>query len=322
MTDRTVLALLEVHDGAITNHSLEVANVAGDLDRELSLGLIGAGAMSSAGVLPAFNGKLFVADDRELDPFVSGSWTAAAEAIVRAASPNVVVAPGSIAGRDYVPRLSARLGVPLISDATSVRLADGVVSARRYVYGGRFQADVRPTTDQPVVITLQPGFCSPAELRPFEGEAEAVSFAVDDANAGVELVEVAEQVSEGQQLTDADLIVSGGRGLQNADNFALIEDLASAMDAAVGASGAVVGQGWRSHDDQVGSTGYTVSPELYLAVGISGAPQHIYGMRGSKYVAAINRDASAPIFQIADFGIVGDLFQIVPEITRQLKDGS
>lgn len=322
---RPVLVLTEVFDSDVTSASREMLTAGQLVSQELSVGLvvgvIGAQVNEAAQAVASADGVLRVVTSGgpQLEPYGFGQWTAAAAAIVNDVQPCVVIAPGSIAARDYAPRLAARLEMPMASDAVDIGVDDGAVVATRLVLGGRVQTIVRCNPDEPLLITMQPGIMKPAESARNTAQVTSVNAELEAADTLAEVIEVTPHVAEGQRLADADRIVSGGRGLLKAENFTLVEELAAAIDAAVGSSGAAVGQGWRSHDDQVGSTGFTVAPKLYLAVGISGAPQHLVGMRGSEYVVAINRDPNAPIFQIADFGIVGDLFEVVPALIDSLK---
>lgn len=232
--------------------------------------------------------------------------------------PTVVLMPATLWGRDLAPRVAARLDVPIAADVISVKVNEsGSLACRRQVQGGRKESEV--TLSSPcAVITTRPGSFrgSPAS----GGSAEVIATVVDPIiDLKVTLLEeiAAEKPTEG--IATASRIVSGGRGLGKPENFALVEELAAVLNAAVGASGAVVGAGWRPHSQQIGSTGTTVAPRLYLAVGISGAVQHTIGMSGSDAIVAINRDPDAPIFQIASLGVVGDLFEIVPALIEELK---
>lgn len=269
-----------------------------------------AGLAGVDGVISASNAALL--------PYTSGAWASAAHAGIAGRHPAAVLFPGSIAGRDYVPRVAARMGAALAADVSAISVLNGTLIVHRPVLGGRVQTAIEFSSDALPMMTIRPGSFPRAERAGAAVPIETVQ--IDDAilDRRVQVVETREHKPVGKSLTEAKRIVSGGRGLQGPDAFAMLEELAAIMDAAVGASGAAVGAGWRSHDDQVGSTGHSVAPSLYLAVGISGAPQHLVGMQGSEYIVAINRDPDAPIFDVASFGIVGDLFQVVPALIEEL----
>jgi electron transfer flavoprotein alpha subunit len=220
-------------------------------------------------------------------------------------------------GKDLAPRVSGRLGAALAADCTALRFENGEIVATRPVYAGKALVDVKVTTPvrlfslRPNVFTAAPGDGAPPTV-------ETVAPVLSDADFASRVTSV--KVSEGRpDVTEAGIIVSGGRGLKAAEHFSLVEALADVLGAAVGASRAVVDAGWRPHDEQVGQTGKTVSPSLYIACGISGAVQHLAGMSSSKYIVAINKDKDAPIFQIADYGIAGDVFEVLPALTAELK---
>ena len=263
---------------------------------------------------------VLVADDSRLRPFTAGPWTAAIHSVATHLRPTALLIPSSITGRDYAARIAARLGAGLVPDVTDLWIDEGRLVAQRAVLAGRMQTAVRFEDETgPWMVTIAPGAFPKADVRETACPVEPVDIIIPDEDTRVSLVEVTRHEATGQALADAKRIVSGGRGLGKPENFALVEKLAAVMDAAVGASGAVVGAGWRPHGDQVGSTGYTVSPRLYLAVGISGAPQHLVGMQGAEYIVAINRDPEAPIFKVASFGIVGDLMEVVPALIARLE---
>ena len=223
----------------------------------------------------------------------------------------------SATGKDLAPRVAATLGVALAADATDVAVEGGKVVVTRPIYAGKALLKVKLTT-QPAVVSLRPNVFTPVE-RPKAGAAQAVSV---DAPAGrVTVKEIKAAEAGALDVAEAPIVISGGRGLKEPANFKLLEELARAFGgkAAVGASRAVVDAGWRPHADQVGQTGKTVSPSLYIAVGISGAIQHLAGMRTSKTIVAINKDKDAPIFKVADYGIVGDLFEIVPKLAEEIR---
>ncbi|MGC4193306.1 MAG: electron transfer flavoprotein subunit alpha/FixB family protein [Thermomicrobiales bacterium] len=265
--------------------------------------------------------RVLAATDEAFLPWTATTWASAVGGILAEREPVAALFPGSISGRDYAPRVAVRFGVPMAADISAVVAdADGF-AVRRPVYGGRVETTVTVAAGTTPFLTVRPGAFAKAAARSSAAPIERVPVDSSALDRRVQVLEVTEHKPGGPSLTEAKRIVSGGRGLQGADAFAMLHELAELIDAAVGASGAVVGQGWQSHDIQVGSTGHSVSPELYLAVGISGAPQHLVGMQGSEYVVAINRDPAAPIFDIAAFGIVGDLFEVVPMLIAEFRSG-
>jgi electron transfer flavoprotein alpha subunit len=224
----------------------------------------------------------------------------------------------SAQGRDLAPRVAARLGVAIASDVTGFTLAGDAVVAEHPAYTGKVIVTLR-LAGTPALLSLRPGAVAAAE-QARTARVETAAPALDPGAARVVVTELAQQTSTALDLGEAPVIVSGGRGLRAAEHFRIVEDLAAAFgNAAVGATRAVTDDGWRPATDQIGQTGRVVSPELYVAVGISGAIQHLAGMRTAKTIVAINKDKDAPIFKIADYGIVGDLFEIVPRLTEEVK---
>ena len=230
-----------------------------------------------------------------------------------------LVFSASAQGRDLAPRVAAKLGVPMAADALSVERASNGIAVRHAGYASKV-VQTLTLTATPAVISLRPGAVTPVESAK-AGRVEAIEPAMDPAAARVVVKEVVQGKTGRPDLADAPVIVSGGRGLRAAENFRLVEELADAFgNAAVGCTRAVADDGWRPQSDQIGQTGRTVSPELYVAVGISGAIQHLAGMRTAKTIVAINRDKEAPIFKVADYGVVGDALEIVPALTAAVRE--
>ncbi|MGC4104921.1 MAG: electron transfer flavoprotein subunit alpha/FixB family protein [Thermomicrobiales bacterium] len=277
-------------------------------------------AAASLAALVGVDRVLAATDDAFL-PWTALTWACAVGAILGDRLARAVIFPGSISGRDYAPRVAARFDAPMASDVSAIVPDGDGFAVRRPVYGGRVETTVTFAAGTTPFMTVRPGAFAKAEAVGASAPIEAVAVDAGMLDTRVRVLEVTEHKASGPSLTEAKRIVSGGRGLQGPDAFAMLHELADLIGAAVGASGAVVGQGWQSHDIQVGSTGHSVSPELYLAVGISGAPQHLVGMQGSEYVVAINRDPAAPIFDIAAFGVVGDLFEVVPALIAEFASG-
>lgn len=261
--------------------------------------------------------RLLLADEDGLSGLLTGPAATMVQASAAAASPAVILAPGTTAGRDYAPVVAARLGAGLAADCTEITAEGGQVSALRPVLGGRAVSRVH-FAGGPAVATIRPGSYARAEAGATSPTVETLAIALSPEDQRVTLVGVEAKGGEGSRLDSADVVVAGGRGLKEADKFALVEQLAATLGGAVGATRAVVDLGWRPHHEQIGQTGRTVSPKLYIAVGVSGAVQHNVGMQGSDAIVAINRDPDAPIFKLASFGVVGDLFEVVPALTAEI----
>lgn len=276
-----------------------------------------AGKLSGLGV-----DRLLIADDPGLDGLTTEPVVAVLAGVIEEIDPDVLLIPGTTAGRDYAPRLAARLGVGLAADCVDFSIDGGELVALRPVIGGRVQTAVRLPGQRPQMATVRSGSFAKAEATGQAVEPERLPVQLDPNDLRVKVTDTRPKEGGAANLDVADRVVSGGRGLKEPDNFRLVEELAEVLDAAVGATRAVVDAGWRPHHEQIGQTGRTIAPRLYIAVGVSGAVQHNVGMQGSDYIVAINRDPDAPIFKIASFGIVGDLFEIVPALTSALRDAT
>ena len=245
--------------------------------------------------------------------------TATAADRIRSGRYRAAIFSTSAQGRDLAPRVAARLGVSVVTDVLSVELEGDTVVVRHPVNIGKVIATLA-ILGSPAVIAMRPNVITPAQNAK-AGRVENVQPAVDPASTRVKVIETRQGGGGKLDLADAPVVVAGGRGLKAAENFKLVEDLASAFgNAAVGATRAVTDDGWRPHSDQIGQTGRLVSPELYIAVGISGAVQHLAGMRTSKTIVAVNKDKDAPIFKVADYGIVGDVFEVIPALTEAVRE--
>ena len=316
-----LLTFAEVRDGKLRRSALEAVSEARRLADALSgtvrTVLIGSGVKALADELASYGADEVVAfDDPALAAYATEAYARAlAQAIVEA-KPAAVLVPYTALGKDLAPRVAARVGAGLVSDCVSLSLKDGRLVARRPVYAGKAYATVT-WAGEPQMATLRPNVFPLGRYDPAR-KAVVLSATVDTkARARVTAVKA---TAEGKvELTEAQVIVSGGRGLKGPEHFHLVQELGDAMGAAVGASRAVVDAGWVDHQMQVGQTGKTVSPTLYIACGISGAIQHLAGMSSSKYIVAINKDADAAIFKVANYGIVGDAFEVLPRLTEAAK---
>jgi electron transfer flavoprotein alpha subunit len=262
--------------------------------------------------------RVWLWEDAALAPYRGEVWTPVVAGLAGTESPRAIWGAVTSRHREFLARLAARLGVGLAADCVGFASADGQLQATRPVYAGKLLAKVR-WRRTPWLATLRPNVFKAAEEQ--AGRAPAVERpALAAAKASMTFVERREEAQTGlPELTEAEIVVSGGRGLKGPENFVLLEELAGVIGAAVGASRAAVDAGWRPHRFQVGQTGRTISPKLYIGCGISGAIQHLAGMRTSKVICAINKDPEAPIFKIADFGLVGDLFEVVPLLSQEFK---
>lgn len=257
-------------------------------------------------------------NDAKLNGYSPELYLAAIEESIKQSDAKHVLAPASSIGKDVFPRLAARLGSSLASDCVSLVVEDGNFVAKKPMYAGKCFAQIS-LKESPYQIVLMRANQLPVAAPGAANAAAVKSVALPAISLKAILKEIVKGASEKLDLTEANVIVSGGRGLKEAGNFKMLEDLATVLGATVGASRAVVDAGWVSHSMQVGQTGKTVAPTLYIAAGISGAIQHLAGMTGSKVIVAINNDPNAPIFQKATYGIVGDLFDVLPKLTDEFK---
>ncbi len=315
---QSVLAITEQSDGVFRKITYEIVSeakrIADGLGCEVSALVMGSGVEGIAGELAKYGAdRILVADDPALAEYMTDTYTNVAADIIGKEKFDFIVSGASARGKDLAARLAARAGAAIAMDCVAVRLENGNLMAVRPMYGGKVLADVA-LDGTPVIVAVRPNSMSIAESA---GKGEIVKAEVNPGE--IQLTFVEKTLETGKlELTEADVVVSGGRGMGGED-YATVEALAGALEGAVGASRSAVDEGWRPHSDQVGQTGKTVSPNLYVACGISGAIQHLAGMSSSKVIVAVNKDPEAPIFSKADFGIVGDLFEIVPQITEEVK---
>lgn len=314
-----VFVFVETTSQDLKKGSMELLTAAKNSGREIVAGLIGPGAKALAAKAAHFGAKtIFVCESGDLANYNPDSFAQIAESMIKESGANVVLASSSSLARDLFPRVAARLDSGLASDCTILELTSSSLKVRRPLYSGKCTAEVE-FVNSPISFVLMRPNQLPVGTPDSAAQGQLRDFPVPAANDKCRLKEVIKGASAKTDLTEANVIVSGGRGVQSADNFKILEDLANSIGATVGASRAVADAGWVPHSMQVGQTGKTVAPSLYIACGISGAIQHLAGMSGSKVIVAVNKDGDAPIFQKATYGIVGDLFEVVPKMTEEFK---
>ena len=323
MSDKKgILVVAEPKDGTLANVTLESITKARALTEAVggpvSVVVTAADAKSLAEQAGKYGAeRVYVAESAELATFRAGPYVDAAMAAIEAADPALILCPGSADGRDVAAGCAARLDVGLLVDVTGIEADGDKVVVTHPCFGGSVIVE-KEATSSPVVATVRSNVLGREEAP---SQPEVVPLEVDFAPTGLlsKVVDVVAEHAGAISLTEASTVVAGGRGVGSAENFKLIEELAEVLGAAVGASRAVVDAGWMHHQAQVGQTGKTVSPQLYIACGISGSIQHRAGMQSSKCIVAINRDPDAPIFTFADYGVVGDLLTVVPALTEELR---
>ncbi len=313
----SVLAITEQRDGSFRKVTYEALSegkrIAETMGSDLFALVLGSNIENAAGELGKYGAeKILVADHESLAEYLTDLYTKVVAEVISKEDPEVVILGASTQGKDLSARLSARLGAPLAMECVAVRVEDGKVIATRPMYGGKVVAEVA-LNGKPQMVAVRPNAMSIAEAQ---GAGNLVKLDVDPGDSVLQFIE--KKLETGKvELTEADIVVSGGRGMGGPD-YAVLEKLADLLGGAVGASRSAVDEGWRPHSDQVGQTGKVVSPNLYIACGISGAIQHLAGMSSSKVIVAINKDPEAPIFSKADYGIVGNLFEIIPVLTEEI----
>jgi electron transfer flavoprotein alpha subunit len=317
----TVLVVVEHAGGQVDELSLQAVALA----RELAAGeplaalLVSEGARDAAAGLGAYGvSTAHVAEDERMGAYAPGAWARCVTELVERERPGAVVASGTNRGNEVLAHVAARLDLPFAANCTAVHGGDPL-TVTRVRWGGSLLEEAR-VHGAPALLSVAP-HSVPASTSNGAGAPAVEPFApaLDEADLVVQVSEHVETVHAGISLAEAKVVVSGGRGVGSADGFGMLEELAGLLDAAVGCSRVVTSAGWRPHTDQVGQTGTKVSPDLYIACGISGATQHIAGCKGAKKILAINSDAEAPILASADYAVIGDLTEIVPAITAELR---
>ena len=317
-----VWIVAEQRYGAYRKISFELAStarkLADQLGEEANAILLGSGIEGIASELGKYGiDKVYVADNAVFEPYTTDAHAAAVAKIVKENDPSILLLGASTQGKDLSSRLVGKLATGMATDCVDLQIVDGKMAARRPMYAGKCYGEVI-TSSFPQMASLRPNVFPVAENTK---AAEVIKFdaGIDAGQLKTKVLEIQKDTSGKVDLTEANIIVSGGRGMKGPENYVILEELADLLGATVGASRAAVDAGWRPQKDQVGQTGKVVSPNLYIACGISGAIQHLAGMGSSKYIVAINKDPDAPIFARADYGIVDDLFKVVPELTKEVK---
>ncbi len=316
----TVLIILEQRDNLIKKASFEAVSVGRNLAKQLNLNVdavVAGNEINNIQDIGKFGiNSLTHLKNPDFANYTSSGYSDAISEYAKSVNTEYVILANTSFGKDLAPRLAVRLNAGCIMDATAYSVSNNELILTRPVYAGKALLNVKFKSGVKV-LTIRPNVFK-AEIADSEASVNVIVKEITTPNLKSKVTEF--KKSEGKlDVAEADIIVSGGRGLKGPENFHLIEELADAFGAAVGASRAVVDAGWRPHGEQVGQTGKTVSPKLYVACGISGAIQHLAGMSSSKYIVAINKDKDAPIFNVADYGIAGDIFEIIPKLTEEIK---
>ncbi|MTI67418.1 MAG: electron transfer flavoprotein subunit alpha/FixB family protein [Firmicutes bacterium] len=323
-----VYVFIEQRDKEIQNVSLELLGkgmeIAEKLNESLTAVVLGHGLEDKLDELVYYGAEnVIYADDKALDVYMTEPYTKVISEIVNENKPEVMLFGATAIGRDLAPRVSARVKTGLTADCTSLDIDEETnnLMMTRPAFGGNLMATIICPEHRPQMSTVRPGVMEKLERdETRDGNIEKLKVEIPEESVNVEILEVVKETKEKVNIEESSVLVSGGRGLGNPENFKMLEELAAGLDGTVSASRAAVDAGWINHDYQVGQTGKTVRPELYIACGISGAIQHVAGMETSEFILAINKDEGAPIFEIADLGIVGDINKVVPAVIEELEN--
>ena len=317
-----VLAVLEQRDGKLHKLSLEALSAAQQFGEELGLpvfaAVLGSGAAAQALAGYALD-RVHSLEHDLLTEYTPDGYTVALKQLIAQRQPTYIIFPHTYQVRDFAPKLATSLGRVLVSDVIAHRVDNGALVMVRQLFQGKINADVRFEGDAPYFASIQAGAFRADNLKAGTSAVEVVAPALTADQIRTKPLELFRESARAVDLSAAEIIVSVGRGIKEAENIPLVQKLADALGAELAASRPICDNGWLPMERQVGSSGQTVAPKLYIAVGISGAIQHLVGMKGSKTIVAINKDSNAPIFEVADYGIVGDLFEVVPALTEEIK---
>ena len=317
---KKILVFLEQREGKIKKSSFEAVSLASKFTKEngfeSEIVIIGNEIENLSDASKYGIDKITVFKNKDLENYSSSAYSEILSNYIKENSFDIILFSNTSLGKDLAPRVAVKVDAGIIVDCTNLVFTDGDFSATRPVYAGKAYIEVK-LSSQRKIFTIRPNVFKTVQDQT-ASPANVNSIEVDSPNIKTRVTGF--KKSEGKlDVAEAEIIVSGGRGMKGPENFKMIEELADSLNAAVGASRAVVDAGWRPHGEQVGQTGKTVSPSLYIACGISGAIQHMAGMSSAKYIVAINKDKEAPIFSVADYGIAGDLFEILPALTAEIK---
>lgn len=316
---KTIWVVAEVRDGAVKRVTNECLTKAKDLAQGGTVGAVLIGPSPLASGLGAYGAQLvFVVEDAKLANYSGEAYAAVIAGLAKQHNPDVILAGATPFGRDLMPRVAMKLNAGLAADCIEAGWQGDTFTALRPVYAGKARTKIA-FDSKPAIATLRPN-AFPSQKSGGSAQVEKVTAQVDGTALRAQVKETVKTAAGGTvELTEASIIVTGGRGIKGPENYHLVESLARELGAACGASRAVVDAGWKPHSFQVGQTGKTVAPNIYIACGVSGAIQHLAGMSSSKCIVAINKDPNSPIFKVADYGVVGDLFQILPALTEEVK---
>lgn len=322
MSDRDIWVIAEYDEKGIKKSTWETISAArllsGHLKLKPAVVILGNGIQTFAEELFREIESVYFIEHPLLSQYDSNAYVKCLHQLIKDKKPAIILASATIRGKEYIPKLSAKLDCGLIPDCVGFELTDNIIF-KRSVYGGRLIANVKFEESEPCIITIRPRSFAYKKTGTVNGEILRIEPNLEQQDIMTAIQEIIKETGKRPDLSEADIIVSGGRGMKGAENFKLLEELSDILGGAVGASRAVVDAGWMPHTFQIGQTGRVVSPMLYIACGISGAPQHLAGMSTSKCIIAINKDPNAPIFKIADYGIVDDLFKVVPVLIEEIK---
>ena len=321
MMPKDVFVFVELKEGTVRKVSLELLSkgkeIAGHFSSTLYAVLIGHNVKDIAATIQPFSDKVIVIDNENLADYRWDTYTGIFEGLLRKYSPFAVLGASTVTGKDLFPRLAARFNGAMVSDAVGIDFHDSGVKIKKPLFGGKVISWITCSEDSVIFITFRPNSFG-VEKGSLNGEVVEEQFEVVK-DPKMNIISAEKHVSEKVDLQEADFIICGGRGMKGPEHFQVLEEIAGIMGGRVGASRAVVDSKWREYDDQVGKSGKTVSPKLYIGCGISGALHHTMGMDTSKVIVAINKDPNAPIFHYADYGIVDDAFAVLPVLKEALK---